>query len=196
MRPNRIDEFHQVRDSVAQSVNENIEVEALVSVHENVAKSGHIAQICGQRGRQPAVAFEQCKEFLVRLGFAQTLVRYDVRTYIQRALDSELQGVRGEALFFDVGFDLVGVHKCAQFPHMGLNCRKLFRDQIRISHGLSGLAIAAQNRQQIEMPAACGDFKIDPGTTVCFADDLAIAQHAMHEIRRRVVQNDQVHGPA
>ena len=57
-------------------------------------------------------------------------------------------------------------------------------------------AIPVENREDIEVLVAGTDLEADPRCTVTIQQQPAVAQHAVHEIGWRIVENDDLGSPA
>jgi len=71
--------------------------------------------------------------------------------------------------------------------------RRCGRVELVLDHGAdrgTSPAIPVEDREEIEILVAGTDLEADPRSTVTIQEQPAVAQHAVHKIGRRVVEND------
>ena len=132
----RLDESDEIIEMVFDDVPHNRQIHAGVAVHEHIAKASCIRESLSQGGVEPSVPGQQNEQGLVRLRFAETLVRDDVRRNVDDGLYRKLERVLYETLLAHVVCDAFWLREGLQVADVGLDEGEAFRDQVGVRQAL------------------------------------------------------------
>ena len=174
MGADAVNKEQQVVETVFQNIAQDVEINRVIAVHEDVAKSDHAAEGHRERRLDPAVPFEEIEQFTVRPRFAEAQVRDDVRGNIEGGLNGDLQRVLDESLLAHVMRDLGRAREPSKVRNQTLD---VARSSASVTDTLAWRAVLSENWLQVERLVSCPHFEANAERSVGVDDQSASAQH-------------------
>ena len=88
-----------------ENIAHDSEIDDVIAVNQNVAKTRHLLKVRGQVGIDPPARFQRGEELAIGPRLPEALVRHDVGRHVEGGLNGELLGVLSETPLANVGLE-------------------------------------------------------------------------------------------